>query len=512
MPGTVQLVDVQGLFHGLHGENAHEIVLVPQPSDDPNDPLRWSQTRKSIAIFCAMTWCFLVAAMISGLSPAYLLIEADTGISVADLSTGNGILFLFLGWGTLLSQTAALAIGRRITLFISILLTVAVTVWTAYVTSRGEFFVNRIFLGIFASPQETLIEVVVGDLYFAHDRGFYMGAYSWTLWCGAFLCPVASGYVAESLGWRWIQYILACVGAGLAVLTFFGLEETMFYRPSEHHQPEAQEPVLEGEKVEGANTSGDTTVSTEKGAQEAQQPTIDAKAPAASSTTSPPPSAVAVPIVPSSRSYLSSLKMWGYRDPRQPSPFHVIFLPLKLLFMFPGIGFGGLLVGGILAWYNVVGGSLAIILGNAPYNFSTNEIGLAYLSPVVGVTIGCLLSGWAADILAIRMARKNNGVLEPEHRLWSCVIALVLHPLGCLLYGVGASYKIHWFGVVFGLGLIGVTLPMGANLAFTYLLDSYKEVAGEGLVSIILVRNMMGTSLLFSYFCFLAVLPSRHIY
>lgn len=491
VPGTVQLVDVQGLFHGLHGENAHDIVLVPQPTDDPNDPLRWSQGRKSVAIFVAMAWCFLVAAIISGLSPAYLLIEADTGISVADLSTGNGILFLFLGWGTLLSQTMALAIGRRLTLLVSILLTVAVTVWTAYVSSRGEFFINRIFLGIFASPQETLIEVIVGDLYFAHDRGFYMGAYSWTLWCGAFLCPVASGYVAENLGWRWIQYILACIGAGLAVLTFFGLEETMFYRPSEHHQPETQEPVLEGEEVK---TADEPAASTEK-------PAIDAKAPVASSTASNSPSTLATPAAPTTvvhvpRSYLSSLKLWGYRDSRQPAPFHVFFLPLKLLFMFPGIGFGGLLVGGILAWYNVVGGSLALILGNAPYNFSTNEIGLAYLSPVVGVTIGCLLSGWAADLLAIRMARRNNGVLEPEHRLWSCVIALVLHPAGCLLYGVGASYEIHWFGVVFGLGLIGVTLPMGANLAFTYLLDSYKEVAGEGLVSIILVRNLMGMSLI----------------
>lgn len=197
-------------------------------------------------------------------------------------------------------------------------------------------------------------------------------------------------------------------------------------------------------------------------------------------------------ISPSTKTYLQKLKIWGFRHPKQPNTFKLFFLPLQLLFMLPGMVFGGFLVGGILAWYNVVGGSLALILGNAPYNFSANNIGLTYLACVVGVSIGCFLSGWMSDALALRLARRNGGVMEPEQRLWTCVIALVMHPAGCLLYGVGASYHIHWVAVVFGLGLISITLPMGANLAFTYILDSYREVAGEGLVSAILIRNLMG--------------------
>ena len=69
---------------------------------------------------------------------------------------------------------------------------------------------------------------------------------------------------------------------------------------------------------------------------------------------------------------------------------------------------------------------------------------------------------------------------------------MIFHPAGCLLYGVGASYHIHWMGVVVGLGLISVTLPMGSTLAYTYIMDSYSEMAGEGMVSAILIRNMMG--------------------
>ncbi|KAI5456685.1 major facilitator superfamily domain-containing protein [Mariannaea sp. PMI_226] len=492
IPGTVQLVDIQGVFNVEHGgQRSRDIVLVPQPTNDPDDPLRWSPRRKTKNIICAMSWCFFIAALISGLSPAYILIEQDTGISIADLSTGNGIMFLFLGWGTLFTQCLALNNGRRITLIVSAIASAGMSLWTAYVKSRGEFFANRILLGIAASPQETLIEVIVGDLFFTHDRGFYMGAYSWTLWCGAFLAPVASGYVAQELGWRWIQYIIAIIGIAVAVFTFFFFEETMFYR--EHHAGDMREtPGLDPVSIKAA-TPGSVTGSTAAANSEKSpnEKTLDREEASVSPSTEPyEPNSFDEKA--STRTYLEKLKVWGFRDPRQPNNFKHFFLPIQLLFMFPGMFFGGLLVGGILAWYNVVGGSLALILGNPPYNFSANNIGLTYLASVVGVTIGCLLSGWMADILALRLARRNGGVMEPEQRLWTCLVALVMHPAGCLLYGVGASFHIHWFGVVFGLCLISITLPMGANLAFTYILDSYKEVAGEGLVSAILIRNLMG--------------------
>ena len=103
-----------------------------------------------------------------------------------------------------------------------------------------------------------------------------------------------------------------------------------------------------------------------------------------------------------------------------------------------------------------------------------------------------------SDKLVVYLARRNHGIMEPEQRLWICMLAMIIHPAGCLLYGVGASFHIHWMGVVFGLGLICVTLPMGSTLAYTYIMDSYCEMAGEGMVSAILVRNTMGKSKLFS--------------
>ncbi|UQC86133.1 uncharacterized protein CLUP02_11633 [Colletotrichum lupini] len=407
IPGTVQLVDTQGVLDVKHGSEHTNIVLVPQPSSDPNDPLSWTRKRKTFNISWVMIWCFFGAAIISGLSPAYLQIEADTGISVADLSTGNGLMFLFLGWGTLLTQNFALNYGRRPTLVYSIVAMTFISLWTAYVKSRAEFFVNRIIIGIVSSPMETLIEVVIDDLYFVHQRGFYMGIYSWMLWCGAFLCPVATGFIAEDLGWRWIQYILSITGGVITILTFLFFEETMFCRPSSQ-----------------VDVGGITDQ--QRGLFDSDKSAIDTER----------------------------------TEDQKPQPAEV-------------------------------GGSLALILGNPPYNFGSNVIGLFYLASVIGVSIGCLISSLASDTLSVWMARRHGGVMEPEHRLWLCFLAIVAHPVGCILYGVGASYQIHWVGIAFGLALISVTLPLGTSMAFTYILDSFKDLAGEGFVSAILIRNTM---------------------
>lgn len=43
-PGTVHLIDMDGTM--IAEKNNDEVVLIPQPSDNPNDPLRWSKGKK----------------------------------------------------------------------------------------------------------------------------------------------------------------------------------------------------------------------------------------------------------------------------------------------------------------------------------------------------------------------------------------------------------------------------------------------------------------------------------
>lgn len=53
IPGTVTLLDLQHVMRTRHLDKGnHDIVLIPQPSDDPDDPLNWSPRRKLLSTIC----------------------------------------------------------------------------------------------------------------------------------------------------------------------------------------------------------------------------------------------------------------------------------------------------------------------------------------------------------------------------------------------------------------------------------------------------------------------------
>jgi hypothetical protein len=53
VPGTVHLVDLDHSLRARHTDaGAGDIVLVPAPSDDPNDPLNWKPRRKILSSIC----------------------------------------------------------------------------------------------------------------------------------------------------------------------------------------------------------------------------------------------------------------------------------------------------------------------------------------------------------------------------------------------------------------------------------------------------------------------------
>lgn len=56
IPGTVHLVDIEGTLRAKHASGIqHDIVLIPAPSDDPDDPLNWSAKRKLLSTACIST-------------------------------------------------------------------------------------------------------------------------------------------------------------------------------------------------------------------------------------------------------------------------------------------------------------------------------------------------------------------------------------------------------------------------------------------------------------------------
>ena len=103
VPGTVLLNDEAahtdiaiGLKHGT-GRNAH-IVLAPQPSEDPNDPLNWAQWRKEMNALILLLGAMLNAATNGPLlNSSIVAIATELNVSITDVAVLGGYNLLAAG-------------------------------------------------------------------------------------------------------------------------------------------------------------------------------------------------------------------------------------------------------------------------------------------------------------------------------------------------------------------------------------------------------------------------------
>jgi hypothetical protein len=85
-----------GLKHGT-GRNAH-IVLAPQPSEDPNDPLNWSSWKKELCMWILCFGSMLNAATIGPLlNSSIVVIATDLNRTITDIVVISGYNLLAVG-------------------------------------------------------------------------------------------------------------------------------------------------------------------------------------------------------------------------------------------------------------------------------------------------------------------------------------------------------------------------------------------------------------------------------
>jgi len=129
VPGTVHLVDLDGTMGVKHDGKTKDVVLYPAPSSDPGDPLNrsWRKNIKNSIILqmyvsysgfsSSYSPCTRYTGIVGGSTASgyavYPNIIANTGIPLTTLNSAVGVMFLFLGWGTLIWCPIGLQWGRR---------------------------------------------------------------------------------------------------------------------------------------------------------------------------------------------------------------------------------------------------------------------------------------------------------------------------------------------------------------------------------------------------------------
>ncbi|KAF5510266.1 putative MFS-type transporter [Colletotrichum siamense] len=469
VPGTVHLVDLDGTMASRHAAGgARDVVLIPTPSNDPDDPLNWSPRRKTLLLSCLCVYCLSIGIASAAIYSILVPISAATNLTLGDLNAGTGYMFLTLGWGCLVWQPLAQKYGKRPVYLLSLLATLLIMVWAPYATTGSQWTANKVLEGFFGAPIESLCEISIADVWFTHERGTYMGFYALFLFGSNFLAPVIAGFINDSQGWEWVLHWCAIFcGIGFLICFFF-MEETNYQRVT----------VLNAEIFPGDGTES----SAEKGAK--TQSDTDNVAPIQ-------PDADETSKTPSPKTFMDKIKMFHKQDMNLQLSLKTMAIRPFLFFSFPVIVFSGFMYGAILCYFNVLNGTASLILSSPPYNFRASIVGLSYISCLIGVAIGTLYSGHLGDAFILWKARHNKGVMEPEFRLWLFCALMVVIPGSLLLWGVGAAHRVHWFGLVFAMGALSGGVTAGSQLAITYCIDSYKELGADAIVTVILIRNTM---------------------
>ncbi|THY65876.1 MFS general substrate transporter [Aureobasidium pullulans] len=472
VPGTVYLVQ------GAHqdGFSSRDIILMPTPSSDPRDPLRWSRWRKTYHLLLLVLYSSTLGAITNGDSVVYLNLVQIYHTGINKLNYAGAVMLLLLGVGNVFFVPLSNKFGRRSIYIWTLLLVFVSEIWMAVSKQYGEYWGVNILRGLGSAPFEALPAISISDIYFAHERGGKLGAYVFGLAFGSFVGPVCGGYMVTGQGVRWMYWWGVIIVGALLVLFFFTLEETHFIRPLDMHD-EALVSTMDMPEL-------DKTLATKSTSKEADDLSVQQH-----------PEAI-VGEVFDADGFRIQYSLWKTYPTTWTAVFTEWWIPLKCINL-PAVFWCGLNYGTCVSWLAVMGTTVALIFSPPPYLFSNSDVGLVWFSPLIGSLIGAYFSGPLNDRLTVYLSNRNRGWREPEYRLWAFIPSAIIMPGGLIMYGATAAHGLHWIAPVFGMGLVGFGLSVGGTVTMSYILDSYKEIDTQVITTIILLRNIIGFGISF---------------
>lgn len=308
------------------------------------------------------------------------------------------------------------------------------------------------------APYEVLVQATISDLYFVHERATRLAAWNLFLLCGIAGAGFISGYIIEDLGYHWAFWMCAILFGVFGIGILFFVPETTYIRPTVASQVLAKTGIQDQER--GAEKESFD----EKGVH-IEHKELSSKITGNGSR----PNAVSEPKM----SYVRSLALYTGRY--SDAKIWKIFARPILMFFYPCVLWGFLIYGTTLTWIVVFSVVNGVLFTAPPYNFTVGQTGLTSLSPFILCIIGEAIAGPLNDYLCVKLARKNNGVYEPEFRLVLMLVVVVLGVTGFYGFGATVHYQTHWFGPVATYGLANMSLAFASTCVFGYVLVSLHK-------------------------------------
>ncbi|KAL4912254.1 major facilitator superfamily domain-containing protein [Aspergillus aurantiobrunneus] len=453
-----------------------QIQRLPVPSKDPNDPLNYTIWEK-IGIIVSCCWFSAMSlSLVGGLGAildVFFQMYMSEGHSTNEIVWLSTFPSLFVGVGNFLVLPLALLYGRRFTTITSTIILLAATIGCAACNSWRQHLALRIIQGLAAGVTESVLPLMLAEVTFVHQHGMIYGMY-WAAQSSITGClNLAASYEVAALGWRWYYWVFAItIAVGLLLAAFFGFE-TSYQRSSQ---------FLNGRMVI-TDQFGVTRVLTEYETREYLEihghPGGDGQIPEE---------------LRPKKTYLQMLIPWS--SPTE-SPFTLI--PRTTLQVFEAFMSPGILYATVLASI-VLGSSIGMSLSyntilQYNYHWAPESIGLINLGGVFGGLGGMLYAGFFGDKFIIWMAKRNDGIHIPEHRLLLLIFPGILGVAALLLYGFTADGSATWGGPYMGWTLFQITFVSVLILSTSFAAEAWEKNPGPAIVAVVGVKNIVAFAL-----------------
>ncbi|KAJ5176995.1 uncharacterized protein N7482_002872 [Penicillium canariense] len=408
--------------------------------NDPENPQNFAMSRKwgLLALMSAMTFVSPLAS--SMFAPAVGYAAEDLHVTNETVLSLSVSIFL-IGYtvGPLILAPMSEIYGRRIVLSCANWFFVLWQIGCAKAPNVATLIVCRMFSGMGGSGCMTIGAGLIADLFPIEQRGMATALWSMGPLIGPVAGPIAGGFMGETVGWRWVFWVLMIV----AGVVSFGIEIL---------NRETYAAVLIRRKTQRlARELGRNDL------RSAYEPSVERV------------------------SVASTLKM-GLQRPI------LLFIKTPIVLL-------------LALYMAVVYGLLYLFFTTIPavfknqYGFSTGLSGLAYMGIGLGFMLGLGTIAMTSDRVVVKLTQRNGGKFEPEMRLPAMIFYACFLPISFFWYGWTVDKNVHWIAPIigmmpFGFGMMGIYLPIQ-----TYVIDCYPSYAASANATLTTSRSLVGALL-----------------
>lgn len=173
-----------------------------------------------IFILLQVSWLAFLGPMAGAIvNPAFIPLSKEFDITVVQASYELTVYIVFAGIGPLFTVPLSNVYGRRPVYILGNLVAAVTNVAAGHCTTWSGIIATRVFNGMGAGSPVAIGAATICDMFYLHERGLYMGIFTFFLTNGPHAASLIGGFIAQNLGWRKCFEIPVSLSASYAKLS-----------------------------------------------------------------------------------------------------------------------------------------------------------------------------------------------------------------------------------------------------------------------------------------------------